>query len=107
MKKQFLFILLNFNTICMVNAQIIIDHHCTEISAIPLEAILAAKADLHIAYGHTSHGSQLVSGMTGLIPYANAGGSGCNREQQIQCFWESQCSKIGNRNTVKMGTRIQ
>jgi len=29
-----------------------------------------------------------------------------NREQQIQCFWESQCSKIGNRNTEKIGTEI-
>jgi len=86
MKKQFLFILLNFNTICMVNAQIIIDHHCTEISAIPLEAILAAKADLHIAYGHTSHGSQLVSGMTGLIPYSNAGGSGLRLPMNVFSF---------------------
>ena len=74
MKNLFLFILLTFNTVCMMNAQIIIDHHCTDISAIPLEAIMAAKANLHIAYGHTSHGSQLVSGMNGLIPYANAGG---------------------------------
>lgn len=30
---------------------------------IPVEWINAAKANLHIAYGHTSHGSQLITGM--------------------------------------------
>ena len=86
MKNLFLFILLTFNTVCMMNAQIIIDHHCTDISAIPLEAIMAAKANLHIAYGHTSHGSQLVSGMNGLIPYANAGGSGLKLPLNVFSF---------------------
>lgn len=86
MKYLFLFILLTFITICRVHAQIIIDHHCTEISAIPPEDIMSAKATLHIAYGHTSHGSQLVSGMTGLIPYANTGGSGLKLPMNIFSF---------------------
>jgi len=86
MRNLFVFILLAFITICRVNAQIIIDHHCTEISAIPPEAITTAKTTLHIAYGHTSHGSQLVSGMTGLIPYANAGGSGLKLPVNIFSF---------------------
>ncbi len=42
---------------------IIIDHHCTDIWQIPETAIEQAKTELHIAYGHTSHGSQLTSGM--------------------------------------------
>ncbi len=42
---------------------IIIDHTCTDINLIPEAAIEQAKSDLHIAYGHTSHGSQLISGM--------------------------------------------
>ena len=46
---------------------IIIDHTCTRLDRIPLEAINQAKATLHIAYGHTSHGSQLVTGMKGLL----------------------------------------
>lgn len=42
---------------------IIIDHTCTDIWQIPESAIEQAKNTLHIAYGHTSHGSQLISGM--------------------------------------------
>ena len=49
--------------------EIIADHTCCDIDAIPQSAIEDAKADLIIAYGHTSHGSQLVSGMTGLITF--------------------------------------
>jgi len=50
-------------------SQIIIDHTCTKIDLIPTEAITEAKASLHIAYGHSSHGSQLVTGMDGLISF--------------------------------------
>lgn len=42
---------------------VIIDHFSTDIRKIPESAIQAAKNTLHIAYGHTSHGSQLISGM--------------------------------------------
>ena len=38
----------------------------------PPAAIEQARAGLHIAYGHTSHGSQLTTGMTGLVNVANA-----------------------------------
>jgi hypothetical protein len=48
---------------------IIIDHLCTKLPAIPSEWITAAKDNLHIAYSHTSHGSQLTTGMTGLVSY--------------------------------------
>ncbi|PKL39666.1 MAG: hypothetical protein CVV44_05440 [Spirochaetae bacterium HGW-Spirochaetae-1] len=44
----------------------IIDHTCRDISQIPEEWITAAKNTLHIAYQHTSHGSQLISGMRTL-----------------------------------------
>jgi hypothetical protein len=50
-------------------ADLIIDHRCTNLSVIPQAAIEQAKADLHIAYGHTSHGSQLTDGMTGLVSF--------------------------------------
>ncbi len=43
--------------------QILVDHNCTDISIIPESAIIEAKSKLHIAYGHTSHGSQLIDGM--------------------------------------------
>ena len=41
----------------------VVDHTCADIWQIPESAIDQAKATLHIAYGHTSHGSQLISGM--------------------------------------------
>ncbi len=47
----------------------IIDHSCTKLAAIPSEWIEAAKSNLHIAYGHTSHGSQLTDGMSGLASF--------------------------------------
>ena len=55
---------------------LIIDHGCTDITAIPQSAIGAAKNTLHIAYGHTSHGSQLTTGMNGLVDFANGDGLG-------------------------------
>lgn len=46
---------------------IIADHlAATAFNAIPTAYINAAKANLHIAYSHTSHGSQLVTGMSAL-----------------------------------------
>ena len=41
----------------------VVDHTCADLGTIPESAIEQAKATLHIAYGHTSHGSQLISGM--------------------------------------------
>jgi hypothetical protein len=50
-------------------AQILINHTSTNLDLIPAEWIDKAKTDLRIAYGHTSHGSQLITGMQGLIDY--------------------------------------
>lgn len=50
---------------------IIIDHNCTSLANIPESAINNAKQTLHIAYEHTSHGSQLITGMTSLIGQTN------------------------------------
>ncbi|MCU0362630.1 MAG: hypothetical protein MUD02_06295 [Bacteroidales bacterium] len=47
----------------------IIDHNNTKLSSIPAEWVTKAKQNLHIAYGHTSHGSQLTEGMTGLATF--------------------------------------
>lgn len=55
---------------------LIIDHTTRDITAIPQSWIEKAKTDLRIYYGHTSHGSQLVSGMNSLVAFANAGGKG-------------------------------
>jgi hypothetical protein len=52
----------------------IIDHRCTDLSRIPAPFIQNAKSTLHIAYGHTSHGSQLTTGLSGLDTFM--GGTG-------------------------------
>lgn len=52
-----------------VISAVIIDHSCTHLASIPVQWIENAKEDLHIAYGHTSHGSQIVEGMTGLVSF--------------------------------------
>ena len=62
------FIVITFN----IKAQtlpLITDHSCTKLDQIPTEWINTAKANLHIAYGHTSHGSQITTGMTGLVSF--------------------------------------
>jgi hypothetical protein len=59
-----------------------VDHMCTDLSKIPESWIIQAKSTLHIAYGHTSHGSQLIDGMSGLVSWKgslysfNQGGAG-------------------------------
>jgi hypothetical protein len=53
-------------------APMVVDHTSTDLSAVPASAIANAKTSLHIAYGHTSHGSQLISGMTGLMSWDGA-----------------------------------
>jgi hypothetical protein len=62
---------------------IIADHSCTDITAVPQEWIEKAKTDLHIGYGHTSHGSQITTGMTGLVGFANGGGKGLSLPEDI------------------------
>jgi hypothetical protein len=42
---------------------VIIDHNCIRYSQIPSQWITKAKSDLKVTYQHTSHGSQLVSGI--------------------------------------------
>lgn len=52
---------------------IIIDHDCTDLSQIPDSWITQAKDALHIAYQHTSHGSQLITGMNALESFPSFG----------------------------------
>lgn len=52
---------------------IVVDHTSTDLSAIPDEFIAKAKSELHIVYTHTSHGSQIISGMDGLAGYPSFG----------------------------------
>jgi PKD repeat protein len=84
-KARFFLFLVLAVALCMVCAPaaavaggpIVINHISTHLNEVPLSAITNARSTLHIAYGHTSHGSQITDGMTGLVSYANApyGGS--------------------------------
>ncbi len=54
-------------------AGFVVDHTHTDLSAIPDEWIARAKSDLHIAYSHTSHGSQLITGLNALESFPDFG----------------------------------
>ncbi|MCK4538710.1 MAG: hypothetical protein KAV42_07940 [Candidatus Krumholzibacteria bacterium] len=51
------------------DTSMIVDHTCCDITVIPRQAIQDAIDGLVIAYGHTSHGSQLISGMDELAAF--------------------------------------
>lgn len=42
---------------------IVVDHTCTDLSQVPSWYLDQARSTLRVGYGHTSHGSQLVTGM--------------------------------------------
>lgn len=75
-----------FSSYTLFAQGIIADHTCTDITKIPESAIIEAKQKLHIAYGHTSHGSQITSGMDGLVNFANNGGKGLSLATNIFDF---------------------
>jgi len=61
---------------------VIVNHVSIDLNDIPTTWVDQAKQTLHIAYGHTSHGSQLTTGMAGLVTWKgtqyafNTGGTG-------------------------------
>ncbi|MEW6746254.1 MAG: hypothetical protein AB1486_26230 [Planctomycetota bacterium] len=69
-----LLLVLAFLATSWAGEPVIVDHGSAVIPDIPPHWIERAKSNLHIAYGHTSHGSQLTDGMTGLITFT--GGCG-------------------------------
>jgi hypothetical protein len=62
--------LIGFNL--SLNSQVI-DHTCIDLDKIPKNYIDSAKAKLFIGYGHTSHGSQIPSGMDAIEEYFTDG----------------------------------
>ncbi len=57
---------------------IVIDHSCADLSRVPASWASQAKASFRVWYGHTSHGSQIVSGMAAIdrAPFTFNGGEG-------------------------------
>lgn len=62
----FLLLALVSNLSNLQSAPIIIDHYCTKIEQIPTEFVEYSKNNFKLSYGHTSHGSQIVTGMSML-----------------------------------------
>ena len=67
-----LFFLLAMAVALQCQQMVIVDHTCTDISRIPSGWIAQAKSALRVTYGHTSHGSQLV---TGILAFRGSPGS--------------------------------
>ncbi|MDP2362697.1 MAG: hypothetical protein Q8M94_02890, partial [Ignavibacteria bacterium] len=111
MKKIFyltVIILTNFASISFSQESIIANHTIAKLSVISDEWIDSAKAKLHIAYGHTSHGSQLITGMQGLVNWKgvkydfNEGGS--NGALDIDDYAFSGASDLGNPDRTSWAT---
>ncbi len=68
-----MFLIIGSSILLRAQKPIIIDHNCIDLSEIPIEWIESAKAKLFIGYGHTSHGSQLTSGMNAIESYYSDG----------------------------------
>ncbi len=88
--KHSVFIILIFCTSNIYAQVIIINHNCINLSQIQDKLIDSAKAKLHIAYGHTSHGSQLIDGMNGLHSWKGDlyafGSSGYSNELEVHDY---------------------
>ena len=82
---------------------LIVNHTCTDITRIPEWAITQAKDVLHVAYGHTSHGSQITSGMTALVVFANAGGKGLSLPENIFAWNHGGIGKALDLHDYAMG----
>lgn len=98
---------------------IIANHTCTDISMIPPDVIDSVKAHFKMTYGHTSHGSQIVSGMNvlqnfdELYDYFNdhnyyLSGSGSIAPEGDLSLWDQVPSgDLGNPDRFTWATRTE
>jgi uncharacterized repeat protein (TIGR01451 family) len=89
--------------LALATGPIIADHTTTRIGEIPVQWIEQAKALLRLGYGHTSHGSQIISGMGELVGGAygalysfNTNGAMSPGVLSIQDYFEA--GDLGNPN---------
>ncbi len=59
-------IIIAFNLNLSLAQGLLIDHNCTNLSIIPDSFISLTKSNYNIYYGHTSHGSQISTGMINI-----------------------------------------
>ena len=63
----------------------IIDHTCTDLGKVPSYWVDQAKSMLKLSYGHTSHGSQLVTGISTLNGWLGCSCSSCSSTGCTSC----------------------
>jgi len=90
------------------DSSIIVNHNTININLIPDYWINKVRNDLHIAYGHTSHGSQLITGMSGLISFKGNqyrfNGTGADSALELRDNPFSGAYDLGNPNRTSWAT---
>ncbi len=86
----------------------IINHTTTNLDLIPESWIIKARMDLHIAYGHTSHGSQITTGISGLVTFKGNlyrfNGTGADSALELRDSPFSGAYDLGNPNRTAWAT---
>ena len=87
------------------SSPIIVNHSCIKLSQIPESYVTQAKSKLHILYGHTSHGSQITSGMQILRSMSNSIFTYNNGEGSLD--YEERGGDLGNPNRTEWANRTR
>lgn len=89
-------------------AALICDHTCTDIDKVPTSYLEGAKKKFRIAYGHTSHGSQIISGMQALQKSDPAKfGFGTNGGNDLYLMDRTPGGDLGNPNRTTWAQRTR
>lgn len=75
----------------MFSQGIIIDHNCTDITQVPDSWLSLVKSSLRVHYAHTSHGSQITTGLERLA----------NSNSKYR-YSSAECSVPGTTNALKL-----
>lgn len=99
-----------FPLVTKSSGALIIDHTTADITQIPSSYIDAAKANLRLSYGHTSHGSQLVSGLSywhGIYPAYDYNTNGALQAGILSLHDYTPPGDLGNPDRVTWATRTR
>lgn len=110
MKKYLLFAILFASCVIFAYSRdyaIVIDHNCIDISKVPLDWVEKAKQDFVLSYGHTSHGSQIVTGMELLIEDENSPFQFNNGENSLLLYDCIPWGDLGNPDRVSWAERTR
>jgi len=87
---------------------VIIDHTCTNINQVPQHWIAKAKTEFRIYYAHTSHGSQLISGMEVLMAKSDLYSFNRKGKKGALSFYDQKrWGDLGNPNRTEWSHRTR